>query len=84
MISDMDNLLKRNPDHIILHIATNEVSRNTTNELLDKIQRNNKTCEVIISTLTMRVDDQKSRSVVSEVNKFLKELNIPIVNNKNV
>ena len=32
----------------------------------------------------MRVDDQKSRSVVSEVNKFLKELNIPIVNNKNV
>ena len=84
MIIDMDNLLKRNPDYMILHIATNEVSRNTTNELLDKIQRNNKTCEVIISTLTMRVDDQKSRSVVSEVNKFLKELNIPIVNNKNV
>ena len=37
MIIDMDNLLKRNPDYMILHIATNEVYRNTTNELLDKI-----------------------------------------------
>ena len=74
MISDMYNLLKRNLDCIILHIGTNEASRNTTNGLLDINQSNNKSCKVIISTLTMRVDDQKTRSVVSEVNKFLKEL----------
>ena len=37
----------------------------------------------MVSTLTMHVDDQKCVLVVSEVNQFLKELNIPIVNNKN-
>ena len=81
MISDMCNLLKavlkHNHDYIILHIDTNNASWNTTNELLDKIlalksfvTNNNKNCKVIISTLTMHVDDQKCGSVVSEVNPF--------------
>ena len=30
-------ILKRNPDSIILHIGTNDASRNTTDESLDKI-----------------------------------------------
>ena len=32
----------------------------------------------------MQVDDQKCGSVLSKVNEVLKELNIPIVNNKNI
>ena len=33
----MKPILKSNPDYIILHIGTNDASRNTANELLDKI-----------------------------------------------
>ena len=93
VISNMYDLLKpvlkRNPDYIILHNGANYATRNTANELLDKIlalksfvTRNNKNCKAIISTITMRVDDQQCGSVVNGVNEFLKELNIPIVNNK--
>ena len=97
MISDMYDLFKpileRNPDYIILHIGTNNASKNTANELLDKIlalkslvASNSQNFKVIISTLTMRVDDQKCRSVVTEVKEFLKNLifNILVVNNKNI
>ena len=41
MISDMYNflkpILKRNLDYIILQVGTNDASKNTVNELLDKI-----------------------------------------------
>ena len=97
MISDMYDLFKpileRNPDYIILHIGTNNASKNTANELLDKIlalkslvASSSQNFKVIISTLTMRVDDQKCRSVVIEVKEFLKNLifNILVVNNKNI
>ena len=97
MISDMYDLFKpileRNPDYIILHIGTNNASKNTANERLDKIlalkslvASNSQNFKVIISTLTMRVDDQKCRSVVIEVKEFLKNLifNILVVNNKNI
>ena len=40
------------------------------------ITTKNKSCKVIISTITMRVDDQKCRLVVRKVNDFLKELNV--------
>ena len=69
VISNMYDLLKpilkRNPDYTILHIGTNDASGNTANELLDKIlalksfvTSNNKNSKVIISTLTILVDDQ--------------------------
>ena len=88
MISDMNNILKlilkRNSDSIILHINTNDASRNTANQLLDKILSLKSFCIVIISSLTMHVGDQKWAPMVSEVNEYLKELNIPIVNNKTI
>ena len=41
MISDMYNhlnlILRHNPDYIILHVGTNDASRNTANELLNKM-----------------------------------------------
>lgn len=40
------------------------------------ITTKNKSCKVIILTITMRVDDQKCRLVVRKVNDFLKELNV--------
>ena len=40
------------------------------------ITTKNKSCKVIISTIAMRVDDQKCRLVVRKVNDFLKELNV--------
>ena len=77
-------ILKRNSDSIILHINTNDASRNTANQLLDKILSLKSFCIVIISSLTMHVGDQKWGPMVSEVNEYLKELNIPIVNNETI
>lgn len=70
MISDMYDLLKPNlkpnPDYIILHIGINDASKNTSNELLDKVlalksfvTSNNKNIKVTISTLSKPVNDQK-------------------------
>ena len=90
MISDMYDLFKpileRNPDYIILHIGTNNASKNKILALKSLVASNSQNFKVIISTLTMRVDDQKCRSVVIEVKEFLKNLifNILVVNNKNI
>ena len=46
--------------------------------------KQNKECEVIISTLSMRVDSSKNGNAVQNVNEILKELNIPLVKNFNI
>ena len=70
MISDMYDLLKPNlkpnPDYITLHIGINDASKNTSNELLDKVlalksfvTSNYKNIKVTILTLTKPLNDQK-------------------------
>ena len=44
----------------------------------------NKECIVIVSTLTMHVDNSKNGNAVQKVNEILKELNIPLVKNFNI
>ena len=79
MINNMYDHLKpawkHNSDYIILYIGTNDASRDTAYELLDKIlalkmfiTNKNKNCKVIISTKIVRVDDQQCGSVVIKIN----------------
>ena len=46
--------------------------------------KQNKECEVIISTLTTLVDSSKNGNAVQNVNEILKDLNIPLVKNFNI
>ena len=78
--------MKKHPEFLILHIGTNDTSKYTPNEIVDRVLTlkrfvisQNKECKVIISTLTMRVDSSKNGNAVQKVNKTLKKLNITLV-----
>ena len=49
-----------------------------------KIEEINKYCKVIISTSTYRFDNRKAVNTVNELTNMLINLNVPIVNNKNI
>ena len=44
----------------------------------------NKECKVIISTPTYRFDNRKEGNTVNELTNMLINLNVPIVDNKNI
>ena len=79
------------PESLILHIGTNDTSKYTPNEIVDKVLAlkrfvvsQNKECKAIISTLTRRVHSSKNGNAVQKVNEILKELNISLVKNLNI
>ena len=60
-------ILKRHPEFINLHISTNDNSKYTPNEIVNKVLAlkrfvvsQNKECKVIISVLAMRLDSQRT------------------------
>ena len=79
-------IIKRRPEFFVLHIHTNDTSKYTPNEIVDKvlalkrfIVTQNKECKIIISTLTMGAESSKDENAVQKVNESLKELNKPLV-----
>ena len=91
MYDHLKPILKRHPEFLILHIGTNDTSKYTPNEIVDRVLAlkrfvvsQNKECKVIVSTLTMRVDNSKNGNAVQKVNEILKELNIPLEKNFNI
>ena len=94
-VRDMhDNIkpnLRHKPEYIILHVGTNDALNLPPNEILDKIlelekkiEEIGKDCKVIISTPTYRFDNRKAGNTVNELTNMLINLNVPIVNNKNI
>ena len=78
-------LLEEKPDHVILHIGTNDVLNYEGTEIVDKllqlksfIQEKLPTTNVIISKPIMRVDTKQREKVVTDVNNKLSELNVYI------
>ena len=78
-------LLEEKPDHVILHVGTNDVLNYEGTEIVDKllqlksfIQEKLPTTNVIISKPIMRVDTKQCEKVVTDVNNKLSELNIYI------
>ena len=81
MYDDLKPILKRHPEFLILHIGTNDTSKYTSNEIVDKalaskrfVVSQNKECKVIISTLTIRADSSRNGNAVQKVNEILKNL----------
>ena len=84
-------ILRHKPEHIILHVGTNDVLNLPQKEIVDKIlelkrnfEQTSKGCKVIILTSTYRFDNWKVGNTVNELTKKLINLNDPIVNNKNI
>ena len=84
-------ILQHKPEYIILHVGTNDALKLPPNEILDKIlelktkiEEINKDCKVNISTPTYRFDNRKAGNTVNELTNMLINLNVPIVNNKNI
>ena len=91
MYDHLKPILKRHPEFFILHIGTNDTSKYTPNEIVDKVLAlkrfvvsQNKEYKVIISTLTMRVDSSKNGNAVQKVNEILKEFSISLVKKFNI
>ena len=88
MYDHLKLILKRNPEFFILYIGTNDTSKYTPNEIVNKVlalkrfvTSQNEKCKVIISTLAMRVDSSKNGNAVQKVYEILKKLNVPLVKN---
>ena len=83
--------LRENPDHVIIHIGTNDLTSNTpakkvAESIIDLASMSKSdSCSVAISSITVRND--KHRNKVAQVNQYLKRLcqenNFELMNHEN-
>ena len=94
-ISDMFDYLKPlfkiKPETVIIHIGTNDSTKSSSRELLDKmlelksfISSNLPTSKVIFSSPVLRTDNGKAMLTLIILNKLMKELKIHIIDNYNI
>ena len=88
MEDNISPILKREPDHIILHVRTNNATNLAARDILDKLLRlklkivdARKSCKVIISQPTLRSDNGKAALTDNHLYDLLEELRIDIVKN---
>ena len=91
MHDNIKPILRHKPEYIILHVRTNDALSLPPNEILDnilelkkKIEEKKKNCKVIFSRPTYLFDNRKAGNIVNELTNILINLNVPIVNNKNI
>ena len=87
----VDPILRKKPKHIIVHIGTNDATRSTSREILDKllklktlIKETLPETEVTFSTSTIRSDNGKAALTVRNLCDHLSDLNINILDNRNI
>ena len=84
-------ILRKKPKHIIVHIGTNDATRSTSREILDKllklktlIKETLPETEVTFSTPTIRSDNGKAALTVRNLCDHLLDLNMDILDNRNI
>ena len=84
-------LLKKKPEHIILHIGTNDAVSKTSRQILDELLQLKQyiintlpTCRVIVSRPTIRTDNGKAALTLSNFNKLLGQLEVDFIDNVNI
>ena len=84
-------LLDKQPDHIILHISTNDAILKTSEEILtdllqlkSHIESTLPSCNVIISEPIMRCDNGKANITIKHLIEKLRRLNIRLLYNGNI
>ena len=92
MIDYLRPLLRKRPDRVLLHAATNNAISHDSHEIIQKIldvkafiENEVKGCTVIISSPINRLDNQKCATVIRNVNAQLKNIgNINLMANDNI
>ena len=81
----------KKPKHVIVHIGTNDATRSTSRETLDKllklrtfIKETLAETEVTFSAPTIRSDNGKAALTVRNLREHLLDLNIDILDNRNI
>ena len=84
-------ILKREPDYHVLHVGTNNAKDMTSRNILDKLLQlktavldSDKNCKVILSQPMTQVDDGKAGFTISKLNDLQKEMDIPVIKNRNI
>ena len=84
-------MLKKKPEHIILHIGTNDAVSKTSKQILDELLQLKQyiisilpTCRVIVSRPTVPTDNGKAALTLSNFNKLLRQLEIAFIDNENI
>ena len=86
-----DDIVKKKPDCLILHVGTNNAPNMASNEIIDEIlslklrlEKETPSTKIIISSPTVRTDHGKASLTVRNFNKHLKQLKIEIIDNENI
>ena len=82
MHDNKKSILRHKPEYIILHAGTNNALKLQPNEI--KIEKMNRDSKVNISTRTYRFGNRKTGNTANELTNMLINLNVPVVNNKNM
>ena len=84
-------LINKKPDRIVLHMGTNNAPYCTPEKMVDQILgiknfilQKLPTCEIIISTRTLRTDDTTANNRFNLFVNHLKKLNIKLTLNGNI
>ena len=84
-------ILKRKPDHIIIHVGTNDAVSKTSRQILDdllqlknEILKTLPNCNIIISKPAMRVDNGKAALTLKHLNEHLSQLKVDSIDNSNI
>ena len=84
-------LLQKKPEHIILHIGTNDVVSKTSRQILDELLQLKQyiintlpTYRMIVSRPTIRTDNGKAALTLSNFNKLLGQLEVDFIGNVNI
>ena len=85
------SIMEKSPDLIIIHSGTNDAVHKTSRDILTDllhlkylILSKRPSCKVVISNPTFRSDNSKAAITLHHLNQHLSELNIDIIDNKNI
>ena len=91
MFSHLPDVFKLNPKHIILHVATNDSKKKTSDEILRELEKLKKYiekklpfCNVIISLPTIRTDDKKANTILTNLIFKIKRSGHRFMDNSNI
>ena len=84
-------ILKKCPDHIVLHVGVNNAAREPAETVFDKflslksfLEKTLPNCKISISNLIKRTGNNEAAKTVDKVNEVLFTLQLDIIDNNNI
>ena len=91
MYSHLPWAVKQTPDHIILHIGTNDCTRKTSDEVIKEILTLKEhikmllpSCKIWTSLPTMRTDSTRPNVIIKNLNVKMRKLTCKLIDNSNI